>query len=89
MLMHQAKYPQLETTIGAIYDDFVLTKRVLPSMRSLQFGGRPIEMAHNRIFNCAYMPCEDYHFFSELMFLLAVLVWVTLYNNGTLVSYLL
>ena len=70
MLMHQAKYPQLETTIGAIYDDFVLTKRVLPSMRSLQFGGRPIEMAHNRIFNCAYMPCEDYHFFSELMFLL-------------------
>lgn len=68
--MHQRKYPQLADDIDAIYRDFVLTKRVLPSMRSLQFGGRPIELAHNRIFNCAYMPAEDYHFFPELMFLL-------------------
>lgn len=68
--MHQLKYPELTEAIEVLYDDFVLTKRVLPSMRSLQFGGRPIEMAHNRIFNCAYMPAEDYHFFSELMFLL-------------------
>lgn len=68
--MHQSKYPQLSGDIEAIYNEFVLTKKVLPSMRSLQFGGRPIELAHNRIFNCAYMPAEDYHFFPELMFLL-------------------
>lgn len=68
--MHQRKYPQLHEQIEQVYTDYVLTKRVLPSMRSLQFGGRPIELAHNRIFNCAYMPAEDYHFFSELMFLL-------------------
>lgn len=68
--MHQRKYPQLHDTIEQVYNDFVHTKRVLPSMRSLQFGGRPIELAHNRIFNCAYMPAEDYHFFPELMFLL-------------------
>ena len=68
--MHQRKYPELAEAIELIYRDFVLTKRVLPSMRSLQFGGRPIELAHNRIFNCAYMPAEDYHFFPELMFLL-------------------
>lgn len=68
--MHQRKYPQLSANIESIYNEFVLTKKVLPSMRSLQFGGRPIELAHNRIFNCAYMPAEDYHFFPELMFLL-------------------
>lgn len=68
--MHQRKYPQLAEQIEGVYRDFVLPKRVLPSMRSLQFGGRPIELAHNRIFNCAYMPAEDYHFFPELMFLL-------------------
>jgi ribonucleoside-diphosphate reductase alpha chain len=68
--MHQRKYPQLAGQIEDVYVNYVLNKRVLPSMRSLQFGGRPIELAHNRIFNCAYMPAEDYHFFPELMFLL-------------------
>lgn len=68
--MHQRKYPQLHERIELLYRNYVETKRVLPSMRSLQFGGRPIELSENRIFNCAYMPAEDYHFFSELMFLL-------------------
>ena len=68
--MHQRKYPQLAEQIEDVYANYVTNKRVLPSMRSLQFGGRPIELAHNRIFNCAYMPAEDYHFFPELMFLL-------------------
>lgn len=68
--MHQRKYPQLADQIEQVYGEYVIPKRVLPSMRSLQFGGRPIELAHNRIFNCAYMPAEDYHFFPELMFLL-------------------
>ena len=39
-------------------------------MRSLQFGGRPIELANNRIFNCAYLPIEAPEAFSETMFLL-------------------
>lgn len=68
--MHQRKYPHIAEEIENVYANFVLNKRVLPSMRSLQFGGGPIELAHNRIFNCAYMPAEDYHFFPELMFLL-------------------
>lgn len=68
--MHQRKYPTLHHEIEEVYGTYVATKRVLPSMRSLQFGGRPIELSENRIFNCAYMPAEDYHFFSELMFLL-------------------
>ena len=68
--MHQARYPQLKEEIGGIYQKYVMTKKVLPSMRSLQFGGRPIEMTESRIFNCAYMPAESRSFFSELMFLL-------------------
>lgn len=68
--MHKAKYPHLAERIDQIYTDFVIPKKVLPSMRSLQFGGRPILLSPNRIFNCAYMPAEDPKFFSELMFLL-------------------
>lgn len=70
MEMHQAKYPHLKEDIALVYEFYVVPKRVLPSMRSLQFGGRPIEMAESRIFNCAYMPAEQHKFFSELMFLL-------------------
>lgn len=68
--MHKEKYPHMAEQIDEVYTKFVHTKRVLPSMRSLQFGGKPILMAENRIFNCAYAPAESTKFFSELMFLL-------------------
>lgn len=68
--MHQLKYPQLAERIENIYQDFVHTKKTLSSMRSMQFGGRPILLAENRIYNCAYAPVELTKFFSELMFLL-------------------
>lgn len=70
MEMHVQKYPHLKAEITRVYTEFVLTKKVLPSMRSLQFGGRPIELAPNRIFNCAYMPVDSIECFSEMMFLL-------------------
>lgn len=68
--MHKEKYPSMAEEINAVYGKFVHTKRVLPSMRSLQFGGRPILLNEARIFNCAYAPAESSKFFSELMFLL-------------------
>lgn len=68
--MHQLKYSQLAERIERVYREFVHTKKVLPSMRSMQFGGRPILLAENRIYNCAYAPVELTKFFSELMFLL-------------------
>jgi ribonucleoside-diphosphate reductase alpha chain len=68
--MHIEKYPHMSDEISNVYNEYVHTKKVLPSMRSLQFGGRPILMAENRIFNCAYAPAESPRFFSELMFLL-------------------
>jgi len=68
--MHIRRYPQLKKEIQEVYNTFVRTKKVLPSMRSMQFGGRPIELAPNRIFNCAYLPVDHSDAFSESMFLL-------------------
>lgn len=45
-------------------------KKVLPSMRSMQFGGLPIEIANNRVYNCGFMPIDAPEAFSEAMFLL-------------------
>lgn len=67
--MHQKKYPQLKDEIENVYK-MVYDKKVLPSMRSLQFGGKPIEISPNRIYNCAYMPIDDWRAFGEVMFLL-------------------
>lgn len=67
--MHQKKYPKLSQEIETAYQ-YVYNKQVLPSMRSLQFGGKPIEISPNRIYNCAYLPIDDYRAFGETMFLL-------------------
>ena len=69
MDMHIKKFPSLEPEIKNAYS-YVYDKKVLPSMRSMQFGGKPIEVSPNRIFNCAYAPVDNYHVFSEIMFLL-------------------
>ena len=49
--MHIKKYPQLKDEIKQVYKEFVLPRKVLPSMRSMQFAGNPIELSNNRIFN--------------------------------------
>jgi len=67
--MHQRSYPQIADQIEEAYK-YVYRKQVLPSMRSLQFGGRPIEVANNRIYNCAFLPIDHIDGFSEPMFLL-------------------
>ena len=67
--MHIRKYPSLENDIETYYK-YVYEKKVLPSMRSLQFGGKPIEISPNRLYNCAYLPIDHIDGFSEVMFLL-------------------
>jgi len=67
--MHWKNYPELRSEITAAYR-LVHEKKVLPSMRSMQFGGKPIEVAPNRIYNCAFAPIDDWRVFSEIMFLL-------------------
>ena len=69
MNMHIKKYPKLEDEIRTNYE-MVYAKKVLPSMRSLQFGGKPIEISPNRLYNCSFLPIDHIDSFSETMFLL-------------------
>ena len=70
MEMHMAKFPQIKADIEETYRKYVYTKKVLPSMRSLQFGGKAIDLNNARIYNCAFLPVDSIHSFSETMFLL-------------------
>ena len=67
--MHLENFPNLSEEIEEVYK-FVYAKKVLPSMRSLQFAGKPISINNSRIFNCSYLPINDHRAFSEIMFLL-------------------
>ena len=67
--MHIKKYPALQDEIEKAYK-YVYNKKVLPSMRSMQFAGKSIEISPNRIYNCAYLPIDDLRAFGETMFLL-------------------
>ena len=69
MNMHIKKYPELTDDIKTTYK-LVYEKKILPSMRSLQFGGKPIEISPNRVYNCAYLPIDHIESFNEIMFLL-------------------
>ena len=67
--MHIANFPHIKSTIEKAYE-LVYDKKVLPSMRSLQFAGGAIKQTPSRIYNCAFLPIDDYRAFSEVMFLL-------------------
>lgn len=68
-VMLMQKYPQLKKEIGENIQ-FILDKKVLPSMRALQFAGAALEVNNSRAYNCAFFPVDNYHAFSEGMFLL-------------------
>ena len=63
------KYPNLETQIKDSAT-FIRKKKVLPSMRALQFAGPAAEVNNSRIYNCCFLPIDSVHSFSETMFLL-------------------
>lgn len=67
--MHLKKFPDIADEIEKAYK-YVYDKKVLPSMRSMQFSGKPIEISPNRMYNCGYLPIDDWRAFSEIMFLL-------------------
>ena len=67
--MHISNFPNIKSNIEKAYE-LVYDKKVLPSMRSLQFAGGAIKQTPSRIYNCAYLPMDDYRAFSEVMFLL-------------------
>lgn len=63
------KYPQMQTETEEAME-WVRQKKVLPSMRAMQFAGTAIARNNSRIYNCAYLPVDDIRAFSETMFLL-------------------
>ena len=48
----------------------VAAKKVLPSMRSMKFGGEAILKNHSRMFNCSFANVDRVEFFREYFFLL-------------------
>ncbi len=67
--MHLEKFPKLKKEINDAYK-FVYDKKILPSMRSLQFAGKPIAINNARLYNCCFLPIDHVDAFSEVMFLL-------------------
>lgn len=50
--------------------DLVKQKRIVPSMRSLQFGGKAIESHNARIYNCCVKHIDSLRSFAEIFYLL-------------------
>ena len=67
--MHMRKFPELKEDINKAFD-YVRRKEVVPSMRSMQFGGEAIEKMNIRIFNCSFIAIERPAIFSEILVLL-------------------
>lgn len=67
--MHLKKFPELKETIEWAYQ-FVYDKKVLPSMRSMQFAGLASEINPARLYNCSFLIANDPRCFQEIMFLL-------------------
>ena len=67
--MMSEKYPHLQERTDK-YIKYIRERKILPSMRGLQFAGKAVEKNESRIYNCAFLPIDDYRAFSETMFLL-------------------
>ncbi len=67
--MHLAKYPNVADEIEAAYK-LVLDKKILPSMRSMQFGGAGIMQNNARMYNCSAIGIDSIDAFREVFYLL-------------------
>lgn len=72
----QFKNKSVKVSAGSLAEQIILNskylydKKVLPSMRALQFAGPATEKNETRVYNCSFAPVDDYRAFSEIMFLL-------------------
>ena len=67
--MHIEKFPKLSKDIEWAYS-YVYSKKILPSMRSLQFAGKAAKINPARLYNCSFMIIDDLRAFQEAMYLL-------------------
>lgn len=63
------KGPELAAEIVTAFD-LVKARKILPSMRSIQFGGEAILQKHGRIFNCSFSYADRPRFFAEAFYML-------------------
>lgn len=71
--MHLKKYANLSSEdLEKIKWAFSLVKekRVVPSMRSMQFGGKAVEAHNARLYNCAVRHVDSLRSFAEIFYLL-------------------
>lgn len=66
--MHAEKFPEYAEEIRAAFES-VHDRRVVPSMRSMQFAGYAISRSNVRIYNCAYTPIESFKDFADAAFI--------------------
>jgi len=69
MYMHLDKFPELSRDIIKAYKQ-VHDLKVMPSMRSLQFGGEAIVKNNTRLFNCSFLHINYTRSFAEIIYLL-------------------
>lgn len=69
MNMHLEKFPKLSRDIIKAFKQ-VHDLKVMPSMRSLQFGGDAIVKNNSRIYNCAFVHIKYTRVFAESLYLL-------------------
>ena len=69
MTMHLDKFPKLSRDIIKAYKQ-VHDLRVMPSMRSMQFGGEAILKNNIRLFNCSFVNINYPRVFAEILYLL-------------------
>lgn len=69
MDMHMRRWPDLYDEVREA-ELAIWQKKVLPSMRSLQFGGKAIEANNARLFNCSFSLVDSTRFFQNMFYLL-------------------
>ena len=67
--MHLARFPQVAAQIERAYE-LVMAKKILPSMRSMQFGGAGVFQNNARMYNCSAIGIDSVAAFSDLFYLL-------------------
>jgi len=67
--MHLARFPYLEEDINIAFK-FVYDRKVLPSMRSMQFAGPPVDQHNARLYNCCFTLIDRIRTFQEVFYLL-------------------
>ncbi len=60
---------RIDQLIGQVFAQ-VAAKKILPSMRAMQFGGEAILRNNSRMFNCSFSNVDRLEFFREYFFLL-------------------